>query len=100
MRKSRSPLADIVPGWNKLKRGERAAITRGLYRHMDKMHALPLTDPRRLAFERKITMVEKAALAAGLRPTNEEYCAWQTARRPCREVRCTNCPLYSSGLRN
>lgn len=65
---SKSPLADIVPGWNKLNNGERAALARGVYRHMDQMHALPLTDPRRLAFERKIKMVEQAALAAGLKP--------------------------------
>lgn len=65
---SKSPFADIVPYWNELNNGERAALARGLYRHMDKLHALPLTDPRRLDFERKIKMVEKAALAAGLKP--------------------------------
>lgn len=46
---------------------------------------------------------DRACYAAGhWHPTNEEYCTWQTApaRRPCRVVRCTNCPLYSSGLRN
>lgn len=82
---SRHPLADVVPGWDKMNCGERAQMVKGLKKCAQKLEALPSTDPRFLKYRRQVDQVEAAALAAGLTPPMCD------SPSPC-AVRCRYCP--------
>jgi hypothetical protein len=55
----KSPMALIVPYWDRLSRGEKAALTKSLKKHLAKLRNLPPTDPRFLEHRRRLKEAER-----------------------------------------